>query len=71
MTFNLTTLIVILLAVAIALAAGWWMGRRRAAALAAERAATLDRAMEQLDRRFDDLAGRQLQIGRASCRERV
>jgi DNA recombination protein RmuC len=60
MTFNLTALIVILLAVALALGAGWWMGRRRAAALAAERAATLDRAMEQLDRRFDDLAGRQL-----------
>jgi DNA recombination protein RmuC len=60
MTFNLTALIVILLAVALALGAGWWMGRRRASALAAERAATLDRAMEQLDRRFDDLAGRQL-----------
>ena len=29
-------------------------------ALDLERAATLDRAMEQLDRRFDDLAGRQL-----------
>ncbi len=60
MTFNLTALIVILLAVALALGAGWWMGRRRATALAAERTATLDRAMEQLDRRFDDLAGRQL-----------
>jgi DNA recombination protein RmuC len=36
------------------------MGRRRAAALEAERSLTLDRAMEQLDRRFDDLAGRQL-----------
>jgi len=60
MTFNLTALIVILIAVALALGAGWWMGRRRAAALAAERTATLDRAMEQLDRRFDDLAGRQL-----------
>ena len=60
MTFNLSTLIVILLAIAIALAAGWWMGRRRAAALEAERTVTLDRAMEQLDRRFDDLAGRQL-----------
>jgi DNA recombination protein RmuC len=60
MTLNLTALIVILLAVAIALGAGWWMGRRRSAALAAERTVTLDRAMEQLDRRFDDLAGRQL-----------
>ncbi len=60
MTLDLTALIVILLAVALALGAGWWMGRRRAAALAAERTATLDRAMEQLDRRFDDLAGRQL-----------
>jgi DNA recombination protein RmuC len=60
MTFNLTSLIVILIAVALALGAGWWMGRRRAAALAAERTVTLDRAMEQLDRRFDDLAGRQL-----------
>ena len=36
------------------------MGRRRAAALEAERALSIDRAMEQLDRRFDDLAGRQL-----------
>jgi DNA recombination protein RmuC len=60
MTLDLTALIVILLAVAIALGAGWWMGRRRAAALATERTVTLDRAMEQLDRRFDDLAGRQL-----------
>ncbi len=60
MTLDIATLVVILLAVAVALAAGWWMGRRRAAALEAERVATLDRAMEQLDRRFDDLAGRQL-----------
>ncbi len=60
MNLDLTTLIVILLAVALALGAGWWMGRRRAAALEAERVATLDRAMDQLDRRFDDLAGRQL-----------
>jgi len=60
MTFDLTALVVILLAVALALGAGWWMGRRRAAALAAERTATLDSAMDQLDRRFDDLAGRQL-----------
>ena len=60
MTLDLTALVVILIAVAIALGAGWWMGRRRAAAIKAERSATLDRAMEQLDRRFDDLAGRQL-----------
>ena len=60
MTLDLTALIVILLAIAVSLAAGWWMGRRRAAALEAERTVTLDRAMEQLDRRFDDLAGRQL-----------
>lgn len=60
MTFDLTTLLVILLAVAAALTAGWWMGRRRAAALESERTLALDRAMEQLDRRFDDLAGRQL-----------
>ena len=60
MTLDLTALLVILVAVAAALGAGWWMGRRRAAALEAERALTLDRAMDQLDRRFDDLAGRQL-----------
>ena len=60
MTLDLTALIIILLAIAVALAAGWWMGRRRATALEAERTVTLDRAMEQLDRRFDDLAGRQL-----------
>ncbi len=60
MTFDLTLLVVILVALAIALAAGWWMGRRRAAALEAERELSIDRAMEQLDRRFDDLAGRQL-----------
>ncbi|MGH8243847.1 MAG: DNA recombination protein RmuC [Steroidobacteraceae bacterium] len=60
MTFDLTTLVVILIAVAAALAAGWWMGRRRAAAVEAERGLALDRAMDQLDRRFDDLAGRQL-----------
>ena len=51
----------ILLAVALALGAGWWMGRRRAAAIEAERTIAIDRAMDQLDRRFDDLAGRQLQ----------
>jgi DNA recombination protein RmuC len=60
MTFDLTLLVVILVALGGALAAGWWMGRRRAAALEAERALSIDRAMEQLDRRFDDLAGRQL-----------
>ncbi|MGQ0385303.1 MAG: DNA recombination protein RmuC, partial [Gammaproteobacteria bacterium] len=36
------------------------LGRRRGSDLEAERALALDRAMEQLDRRFDDLAGRQL-----------
>jgi DNA recombination protein RmuC len=60
MTFDLTMLVVILVALGGALATGWWMGRRRAAALEAERALSIDRAMEQLDRRFDDLAGRQL-----------
>jgi DNA recombination protein RmuC len=60
MTFDLGILVVILAAVAGALAAGWWLGRRRAAAVEAERASAIDRAMEQLDRRFDDLAGRQL-----------
>ncbi len=60
MTPDPVTLVVVLFAVAVALAAGWWLGRRRASALEAERALTLDRAMEQLDRRFDDLAGRQL-----------
>jgi DNA recombination protein RmuC len=60
MNLDLTALFFILVAVAVALAAGWWMGRRRAAALGAERELVLDRAMEQLDRRFDDLAGRQL-----------
>jgi DNA recombination protein RmuC len=60
MTLDLTLLVVILVAVAVALAAGWWVGRRRSSALEAERALSIDRAMEQLDRRFDDLAGRQL-----------
>jgi DNA recombination protein RmuC len=60
MTLDLTFLLVLLMAVAAALGAGWWMGRRRAAAIEAERTLALDRAMEQLDRRFDDLAGRQL-----------
>jgi len=60
MTFDHGILVVILAAVAGALAAGWWLGRRRAAAVEAERAIAIDRAMEQLDRRFDDLAGRQL-----------
>jgi DNA recombination protein RmuC len=60
MTLDPVTLLVIFVAVGAALGAGWWMGRRRAAAIEAERALTLDRAMDQLDRRFDDLAGRQL-----------
>jgi DNA recombination protein RmuC len=60
MPLDLTTLVVILLSLAAALGAGWWMGRRRAAAIEAERTVALDRAMEQLDRRFDDIAGRQL-----------
>jgi DNA recombination protein RmuC len=60
MTLDFVTLLVIFVAVGAALGAGWWMGRRRAAAIESERALTLDRAMEQLDRRFDDLAGRQL-----------
>jgi DNA recombination protein RmuC len=60
MTFDLTLLVVILVTVAVALAAGWWVGRRRSSALEAERTLSIDRAMEQLDRRFDDLAGRQL-----------
>ena len=60
MSFDLGLLVVILAAVAGALVAGWWLGRRRAAAVEAERAIAIDRAMEQLDRRFDDLAGRQL-----------
>jgi len=58
---ELATALLIFFALAIALAAGWWLGRRASErALAAERAVALDRAMEQLDRRFDDLAGRQL-----------
>ena len=60
MALDVTVLVVMLVAVAVALGAGWWMGRRRAAALETERTVALDRAMEQLDRRFDDLAGRQL-----------
>jgi DNA recombination protein RmuC len=60
MTFDLAVLAVLLVALAGALAAGWWLGRRRAAAVEAERAIAIDRAMDQLDRRFDDLAGRQL-----------
>ena len=60
MTFDLGFVVAILAAVAAALAAGWWMGRRRAAVLESERTIAIDRAMEQLDRRFDDLAGRQL-----------
>lgn len=58
---ELATALLIFFALAIALAAGWWFGRRAAErGLAAERTVALDRAMEQLDRRFDDLAGRQL-----------
>ena len=60
MTFDFALLVVILAAVAAGLAAGWWVSRRRAAALESERAIAIERAMEQLDRRFDDLAGRQL-----------
>ena len=58
MTPDPVTLLLLLAAIAAALVAGWWMGRRRAAAIEAERTVALDRAMEQLDRRFDDLAGR-------------
>jgi len=58
---ELATALLIFFALAIALVAGWWFGRRASErALAAERTVALDRAMEQLDRRFDDLAGRQL-----------
>jgi DNA recombination protein RmuC len=60
MTLDPVILLLLLAALAAALAAGWWMGRRRAGAIEAERTLALDRAMEQLDRRFDDLAGRQL-----------
>ncbi len=60
MTLDLLTLLVVFAAIAAALGAGWWMGRRRAAAIESERTLALDRAMEQLDRRFDDMAGRQL-----------
>jgi len=60
MNLDVAALLVILVAVAAALGAGWWMGRRRAAALEMERKVAIDRAMDQLDRRFDDLAGRQL-----------
>ena len=60
MTLDLTAILFVLAVMAVAVVAGWWTGRRRASALEAERALALDRAMEQLDRRFDDLAGRQL-----------
>ncbi|MGQ0428692.1 MAG: DNA recombination protein RmuC [Gammaproteobacteria bacterium] len=56
---DLTVILLIALAIVLGLA-GWWLGRRRGADLEAERALALERAMEQLDRRFDDLAGRQL-----------
>ncbi len=55
-----TTITLILLGFALALGTGWWLGRRRAATIESERTIALDRAMDQLDRRFDDLAGRQL-----------
>ncbi|MEX2151261.1 MAG: DNA recombination protein RmuC [Steroidobacteraceae bacterium] len=58
MTF--TAIASIVLGLAIALLAGWLLGRRRVATIETERTIALDRAMEQLDRRFDDLAGRQL-----------
>ena len=57
---ELTTIALILLGLALALGAGWWLGRRRGSTIESERDIALDRAMEQLDRRFDDLAGRQL-----------
>jgi DNA recombination protein RmuC len=60
LTFDLTALLAILAVICAAVAAVWWTGRRRASAIEAERALAIDRAMEQLDRRFDDLAGRQL-----------
>ena len=55
-----TTIVLLLLGIALALSAGWWLGRRRAGTLENEGKVAIDRAMEQLDRRFDDLAGRQL-----------
>ena len=57
---DLTWIALIVLGLALALGAGWWLGRRRAATIETERTIALDRAMDQLDRRFDDLAGRQL-----------
>jgi len=57
---DLITIILVVIAIAFALGAGWWLGRRRAATIESERTIALDRAMDQLDRRFDDLAGRQL-----------
>ena len=55
-----TTIVLMLLGVALALAAGWWLGSRGATSRESEGKLAIDRAMEQLDRRFDDLAGRQL-----------
>lgn len=55
-----TTLLLLSLGIVLALGAGWWLGRRRGATIESERNVMLERAMEQLDRRFDDLAGRQL-----------
>jgi DNA recombination protein RmuC len=60
MTSDITFILVVVAVAAGALLVGWWLGRRRRAALEAERTLAIDRAMEQLDRRFDDLAGRQL-----------
>jgi DNA recombination protein RmuC len=57
---SFTAIALIVLGLAIALLAGWLLGRRRVATIETERTIALDRAMEQLDRRFDDLAGRQL-----------
>ena len=62
---QLTTIALILLGLALALGAGWWLGRRRGSTIESERDIALDRAMEQLDRRFDDLAGRQQAAARA------
>lgn len=60
MNMEPTAIALLLLGLAIALGAGWWLGRRLAGTIESERNVALDRAMEQLDRRFDDLAGRQL-----------
>jgi DNA recombination protein RmuC len=54
------TIALLILGLALALGAGWWLGHRRAGTIESERGVALERAMDQLDRRFDDLAGRQL-----------